>query len=257
MHSFSPTSDFLIKTNSGDFKMPSMHYHASYELYYLEAGNREYFVEDKLFSVAAGSFVLIPPGKLHRTGGAYGLRTLINFSETFLLRNYTPAAAQRLIRCFEHTQIIPPENRQEDFKRLLKWLAGTEDEQEFAAYLSVLLCELSKCAVAEESFDEHMSSIVEYINNNYAQIHTIEQIAEHFFISKYHLCRVFKKTMGMTIIDYLNQIRTKNACAYLKSSDKSVLEIAELCGFRSPAYFSNLFKKQTGMSPNKYRAQNK
>ncbi len=257
MDSFSPTSDFLIKTNSGDFKMPSMHYHASYELYYLEAGSREYFVEDKVFSVAAGSFVLIKPGRLHRTGGAYGLRTLINFSETFLLRNYTQAATERLLRCFDHPLIIPPENVQEEFKRLLRWLAGTQEEQEFAVYLSVLLNELSKYTAEEESVDEYMSGIVEYINNNYSQLHTIEQIAEHFFISKYHLCRVFKKTMGMTLIDYLNQIRTKNACAYLKSSDKSILEISELCGFRSPTYFSNLFKKQVGMSPNKYRLQNK
>ena len=67
MQSFMATADHIIETTSGNHKMPSMHYHASYELYYLEMGSREYFVEDKLFSVAAGNFVLIAQGKLHRT----------------------------------------------------------------------------------------------------------------------------------------------------------------------------------------------
>ena len=42
-----------------------------------------YFVEDKYFSVSSGSFVLIPPSTIHRTGGKYGLRTLIGFKESF------------------------------------------------------------------------------------------------------------------------------------------------------------------------------
>ena len=67
MGNFSTTPDYMLNCDSGSIKMPSMHYHASYELYYLQTGNRDYFIEDKLFPVSAGDFVLIPPGKLHRT----------------------------------------------------------------------------------------------------------------------------------------------------------------------------------------------
>ena len=65
MNSYCTTAQYSIETVSRNFKMPSMHYHDAYELYYLEAGSRDYFVEDKLFSVSAGEFVLIPPGKMH------------------------------------------------------------------------------------------------------------------------------------------------------------------------------------------------
>ena len=254
MNHFSATKEYRIDTRWGDQKMPSMHYHASYELYYLEAGSREYFVEDRVFSVSAGTFVLIPPGKLHKTGGVYGLRTLVIFSDAFLSRNYTPAAMEGLLRCFSHLRIVPPENRQGECRALLKKLSDSTTELEFAVYLAVLLNELSKYT-AEEDCNEYMSRLVEYINSHYAQITGISQIAEHFFLSKYHLCRVFKNAMGITIIDYLNQVRVKNAGSFLTSTDKSIQQIATLCGFRSATYFSNLFKKQTGLSPREYRQQ--
>ena len=135
---------------------------------------------------------------------------------------------------------------------MLKKLEEINSELEFAVYLSVLLTELSKCT-AEETCDEYMSGIVEYINSHYAQITAINQIAEHFFLSKYHLCRVFKNAMKLTLIEYLNQVKIKNARQLLEFSDREVGDIAELCGFNSVAYFSNVFKKITGIAPSEYR----
>ena len=256
MNEFSPTREFFIKTNSGDFKMPSMHYHASYELYYLEAGSREYFVEDKFFSVSAGSFVLIPPGKLHRTGGDYGLRTLVIFTDGFLRRNFTESAVNQLLSCFSSLQIVPPVQQREEFKRILKMLQNSQGETEFAIYLGVLLNELSKCS-AQESADTFVGSVVEYLNKRYSENCSLESIASEFYISKYYLCRVFRKNTGMTVNDYLNQVRIKNACGYLEASDKSIYEIARLCGFQSSAYFSNHFKKVMNISPSEYRRSRK
>jgi len=256
MGEFSPTREYFIKTSASKSKMPSMHYHASYELYYLEAGSREYFVEDKFFSVAAGSFVLIPPGKLHRTGGEYGLRTLVIFTDGFLLRNFTEETVSKLLQCFSSLRIIPPAEKQEDLRRTLKQLQNSQSETEFAIYLAVLLNELSKCT-AEENDDTFVGMVAEYLNRNYSRSCPLETVAAEFYISKYHLCRVFRKAMGVTVNDYLNQVRVKNACGFLESSDKSIRDIARLCGFQSTAYFSNLFKKHMQISPSEYRLRRK
>ena len=96
---------------------------------------------------------------------------------------------------------------------------------------------------------------MKYINKHFPEIHSIEQIATQFHVSKHHLCRVFKQAMGITLIEYLNNITVKNACNFLESSDKDMLEISQLCGFNSSAYFSNVFKKTTGCSPLKYRQE--
>ena len=115
----------------------------------------------------------------------------------------------------------------------------------------------SNAYVPGDHTDERITRIVHYINEHYDSITDVEAIAQEFYISKYHLCRVFRKAMGVTVNDYLNQVRVKNACGYLESSDKSILEISQLCGFRTPAYFSNLFKKQMNISPSEYRLRKK
>ena len=250
------TPNYFINAKAWRPHMPSMHYHASYEMYYLDSGTREYFVEDKFFSVTAGSFVLIPPSTFHRTGGSYARRILIGFTYDFLTKTYTSEAIDDMLKCFSKTLISPPEKALNRCKSLLNILNECENERESAIYLGNLLCELSKCH-EESSYNEQMSAFIEYINTHFAEIESIEQIAEHFFISKYHLCRIFKNMMGITVIDYLTNIKIKNACEYLATTNKSVQEISGLCGFNSVAYFSNVFKKHTLLSPNEYRKRKK
>ena len=249
---YEETQDHFISTVAGYPAMPAMHYHSSYELYYLEAGSREYFVEDKFFSVSAGDFILIPPSKFHRTGGAYSLRTIVGFTYDFLAETYTPSGIKNLLRCFDETLISPPESMQGELKGLLKSLAECSSKTDFAMELGVLLRKLSKCT-PDTSYDERISSIIKYINKHFSEIQSIEQIAEQMHVSKHHLCRIFKESMGITLIDYLNHIKIKNACNFLESSDKDMLEISQLCGFHSSAYFSNVFKGITGHSPSGYR----
>ena len=251
---FEDTSDHFVSTVARQFSMPAMHYHNSYELYYLEAGSREYFVEDKFFSVSAGDFVLIAPNKFHRTGGAYSLRTIVGFTYEYLAETYTPNALKDLLRCFDKVFISPPESMQEELKGLLKSLADDTRQTDFAVDLATLLRKLSKCT-PDTAYDERISNIIKYINKHFSEIHSIDQIAEQMHVSKHHLCRVFKDAMGITMIDYLNHIRVKNACNFLESSDKDMLEISQLCGFNSSAYFGNVFKKITGCSPLRYRKE--
>lgn len=247
-----PNRDHEVSRSEGNLAMPDMHAHDYYELYYLEAGSREYFVEDSIFSVEAGDFVLIAPGKMHRTGGEYGMRILVCFSEGFLLRTFTRDGAAKLVQCFEKVKIIPPENRRADFTELLERVEQSGDETVFAVNLAQLLLELGGCQQAAVSQDP-VSAMVAYINQNYANINNISQIADQFYISKFHLCRVFKAAMKVTVVDYLNRVRVQNACRYLRASSKDMAEIAMLCGFHDAAYFSNVFKKLTGQSPSAYR----
>lgn len=249
---YAKTPDHGIHISSSSSKMPAMHYHDSYELYYLAVGSREYFIEDKLFSVSAGDFVLIQPGKLHRTGGEYGTRTLINFTEDFLSRYFSPALRQDLLSCFCHMKLVPEESRGQRCRELLKELGQSGDDSEFALLLGMLLKELGK-SPAPEIQDDFVGGIVSYINRNYGRITGLETIADAFYISKYHLCRVFKNAMKLTVVDYLTQIRIKNARQLLEYTDRDIGQIARSCGFHSSAYFCNLYRKVTGESPSEFR----
>lgn len=252
MNSFSETPEYAIETLSRNFKMPSMHYHDAYELYFLEVGTRDYFVEDKFFSVSPGEIVLIQPGKLHKTGGEFCVRTLVHFTEDFLSKSFTRQTITQLLLCFDAVKITPDIRQLEFVKLLLAQLHESENETDFSLTLGVLLQLLNKCGKEDIQFGQ-IGAIVAYINENFAAIQQIDQIAERFFISKYHLCRVFKRTMQVTIVDYINQVKLRNARRLLEISDAGIGEVAEQCGYHSVAYFSSIFKKIMGESPTEYR----
>lgn len=252
MNSFSETTEYGIETVSRNFKMPSMHYHDSYELYFLEVGTREYFVEDKFFTVSPGEFVLIPPGKLHRTGGEFCVRTLVHFTKEFLMKFYQHIAIEQLLLCFESVKITPEQNTLTWLRSLLTQLHACTNEMDFALLLGALLKTLGNCGKQEVQFGQ-MGQIVGYINQNFAEIENIDQIAKQFYISKYHLCRVFKKTMHVTLIEYINQVRLKNARRLLEISEYGIGEIALRCGYSSTAYFGCVFKENLGETPSEYR----
>ena len=245
---------FSIETCAHGIKMPSMHHHDQYELYYLDSGSREYFVEDSFFSVEAGDFVLIAPGKLHRTGGTYALRTLVLFSRDCLETVYTKEAAEQLLKCFDSMHIVPPRESLPLLCSLLTDMQNSEDKTEFAIKLGSLLCRLSKFQ-GETSCHPGISRIIRYINQNYSQIQSIDDIAQACFISKFHLCRSFRQAMGITVVDYLSQVRIKAACAHLRATGDSLQDIAEACGFHSVSYFCTVFKKYMALSPSEYRAE--
>ena len=72
-------------------------------------------------------------------------------------------------------------------------------------------------------------------------------------MSKYDICRKFKKVTGKSFSEYLTEIRIRQAIEYLNTTQLTVREIASLTGFSSPNYFSEVFLKKQGLPPNKYR----
>ena len=101
--------------------------------------------------------------------------------------------------------------------------------------------------------DDFLSQAIEYINRNYSKNITLDDICEAAYVSKYYFCRRFKNMMGMTVMEYLSQTRLSAAKTMLTGSDMRIEDIAEHCGFSSVSYFSQMFKKRTGMSATKYR----
>ena len=243
-----------MNTTNGNPSLPVMHYHDTYDLYYIESGKREYFVENKFFTAATGDFILIKPGSFHRIGPGQVVRTLVSFPETFLQQTFSTDAAARLLTCFEKPLITPTEQEQQALRKLLSELAKAKDELRFSIVLAQLLLALDDCT-AQPAYDTQISDLLKYIGRNFSEIQSIDQIANFMNLSKQHLCRLFKNAMGITLVQYINQIRVKNACGLLERSDKSLAEIAQLCGFGSCAYFSTVFKRHTGLSPLQYRQQ--
>ena len=105
----------------------------------------------------------------------------------------------------------------------------------------------------KEESKNRIQLAINYINDNYNQNITIEQLAQISNLSKFHFSRLFKKYLGVSPYQYLANKRIENAKMYLKNSHLSVTEIAFEVGFSNLSTFARLFTKVTGISPTSFR----
>ena len=259
------TPSFQIAKATLKKPQPNMHYHHAYELYYILEGEREYFVEDTFFKIKKGDLIWVPANMLHRTDGKGATRILTFVKPEFLNKYIQKDTYEHLIKeepfAF-HADAATDKRLNLLFSKLTAEYAKREkqpdqyNEMLIAGYLFELLFLLyteENFYVSENSEDTRTSKIIKYINENYAYISNMDEIADKFFISKYYLCRIFKESIGVSFVSYLNTVRIKAACELLRTEDIFLSDIAIRCGFNSTPYFCKVFKDEKGMSPSEYR----
>lgn len=106
---------------------------------------------------------------------------------------------------------------------------------------------------ASEPKKTEILQIKAYVDEHYAERLSLESVAEHFFLNKQYLARLFKKQYGVTLVTYLQQVRITHAKRMLRFTDKTIEEIAWECGVGELNYFSRVFKKLEGVSPREFR----
>lgn len=95
-------------------------------------------------------------------------------------------------------------------------------------------------------------NIIEYLNNNINKEITIDELSLLFYFNKTYIMKKFKKELNISICEYINTIRIYNSLPYFKE-DNFILSIAFKNGFNSLEYFSEIFKKNMGVSPTIYK----
>lgn len=94
-----------------------------------------------------------------------------------------------------------------------------------------------------------MREIERYVRANYQEAISLNDIADHFYLTTSYLSKYFKKKTGTNFVNYLNQIRLKSAVEDMKHSQKSITRVALDNGFPNTAAFSGAFKKEYGTLP--------
>ena len=96
-----------------------------------------------------------------------------------------------------------------------------------------------------------MDDVFRFIRENLTSDLSLEVLEEHFFVSRHHLCREFKKLTGQTIHSYIVKSRLDLCKKYIERG-KSIKEVYALGGFGSYNHFFRAFKKEYGMTPKEY-----
>lgn len=103
--------------------------------------------------------------------------------------------------------------------------------------------------------DVTLQLATDYMDANYNNNISVDTVAEYVQRSSSYLSRIFKESTGMTINDYLIQLRIKRAMELLKQLDVSIEEICREIGYANVSYFNKMFKTRTGLTPGQYRQQ--
>jgi AraC-like DNA-binding protein len=98
-----------------------------------------------------------------------------------------------------------------------------------------------------------IAAIHEFLMNNYREEVNLKRLAALVNMAEGSLCRFFKMNMGITLFEYLNQIKIEFACKLLMDQDLSITEVCFDSGFNNISHFNKQFKKTTGVPPSEYR----
>ncbi|WP_256760626.1 AraC family transcriptional regulator [Cohnella sp. WQ 127256] len=257
------------KTHSS---IPSLHYHDAFEILYIVSGDLYYSIEDKNYQVVGGVLLLINMRDKHRlmnTNGAMYERVTLLFQEQFLQSFQSTNVEFDPLSCFRSgSNAIKLAGREQEFIEGLFHKMISEDSKRLSGYdyyrkalLIELLIFIQRKLDDGQRYDliesnrahKPISQVVNFINQNYNQRLTLDDLSKKFFLSSSYLSRTFKSATGYTFIEYINNIRVKEARTLLESSQLSISDIAESVGYGNLTHFGRTFKSVTGFSPLKYR----
>jgi ligand-binding sensor protein/AraC-like DNA-binding protein len=102
---------------------------------------------------------------------------------------------------------------------------------------------------------EEIRKAIQYMQKNITRQVTLEEVADHVYLSQYYFSKLFKKEIGINFVTYLNQERIERAKALLKESSLSIDAISNNLGFSQTSYFCKIFKSLTNNTPAKYRKE--
>lgn len=279
IHTLNVPEDVLVKlaiVSAAPDSAVGMHTHHTLELSMILSGRGEYRLQDRVYPVKAGDIVLFNNTEVHgmwNTGDEPLVNMALEFEPRFIWSDPLYSFDQAFLSMFfsrnERFQYkLDRENPAYPIiKRQLEEIQTEFTEQlpryemiikaKLLSLLADLLRHYDITPPADSPTDNRhhsdMNRVLHYITDHYAEPLTLEQLADMLHVSESYFCQLFRKSNGLSPKEYIVKVRTAAAAQQLKETDRSVLEIAENCGFNSPSNFYAAFKRITGKSPAQYR----
>lgn len=255
-------ANYTQKTNRFN---SSPHTHEGYELYFLLDGKREVFSDNKILLLPPKTFYVFRPFRLHQTRGDAYTKVDIRIAPELLTKEerdfldfvsdgHPLSLEKQHFPLYVDLLKKTAELRKSDVPHATDYVVSlTKTLLLYLQQENQLDNVISPSNLVNPLADPLVIQITSYLDQHYASKITLNDLCEHFFFSKVVLCKRFKDSMTCSIMEYLLQIRINAAQILLRETNKSIEQIAELCGFSSANYFGLIFKKLRGCSPLNYR----
>lgn len=263
-----------VKRSPG-FDMDTTHLHPMYEIYYLLNGTRKMFFDDTIYILNKGDMIFIPMNTIHKTSHINDRsheRIVITFNDEPLpdIKSIEPIICLKQIFYSEPIIHLSGINRYYAEDIMNRMLAEYQQPDDFSDlniknYLQELIIFLIRNKNYKKNeysqniglTDKLMEKAAKYIRDNYNKNLSLEEVADYVNISPTYFSKKFKASTGFGYREYLIIVRIQEASVMLLETNKSITDIAMECGFNNSSYFGDVFKKTKGISPFRYRKNNK
>lgn len=259
---FSKNIDAMIYTCGYETCQPGHSYgpavRSGYLIHYILSGKGVFQVEEKKYHLSAGDAFLIRPHTLiyyeadqrqpwtYTWIGLQGIKVEQYLSRTTLMK--TP-----------YVHWGQDETIQQCHEKMFKAYQLTNNRDLMMnsilyEYLYLLANKFPNIDIP--SHEKHISYVEEalkYIENNYSEPVTIQEIAKWLNLERTYLYRLFKSITGVSPQAYLLDVRIRQACTLLTNTDLTITNIAHSVGYEDSLYFSRLFHRKKGQTPSQYR----
>lgn len=263
-----PLSERLYITDIGYYPKARHHYRQrihgvdQHILIYCVEGRGKAEIAKKKYEVGPGSFIIIPAGEQHRYSASE------ENSWTIYWVHFKGADARKLVAALmektHHQGTVAFQASRiglfEDIYACLERGYGNDN----LAYANICLYHFVASFIYQDKFNladnrqaagDAVELSINYMQENLVRSLSLEEIAASVNFSVSHYSALFRKKTGFSPIEYFNHLKMQKACQYLLYTDLRVKEIADNLGIDDPFYFSRVFNKLMGMSPNQYRVR--
>lgn len=268
------TEDFrLFHLNDVGTQELAFHYHDFDKIIIFLSGNVTYLIEGRTYKLQPYDIIFVSHNEIHRPLIDMAIpyeRIIIYLAPRFLTAYQTDEYDLSL--CFQkahatHAHVLRMKHpAKHSFFQTMKRLKIVSTDSGYASplYSQVLFLEfmiqLNRLCLEQQLdypdtglSDQRILAILEYINQNLAEILDVDSLAGRFHFSRYHLMRLFKQETGYTIGRYINSKRLL-AARELLATGLPVTEICFCCGFQNYSTFSRAYKAEFGESPRSTRS---
>lgn len=229
-----------------------------YLIHYIHEGSGILKCNNNIYNISKGDAFLIFPNEINyyeadkQTPWKYswigfsGKKVSTFFKELNIDTNISPILSFNSPPiCFEEIKEIDKFEKDTEVKLLgLLYLMFFQLLKDFRENKKNIYC---------HSKDFYADKIRNYLNKNYSNKITLEEVSKYIGINRTTLNEIFKDKYKTTIKSYLLEIRIQKASHYLSHSSLGISEIAYSVGYEDVFQFSKIFKKYNGISPRKYR----
>lgn len=229
------------------------------ELFFIVGGKGQFLINDQLHPVDANNLVIINPNILHTevSLNAQPLEYIVLGIEGVELAASSTSDVQFNI-LDRHESVEISGCLRNILREMEQKNTGYEDVcQAFMEILIIRLMRTTTLAVPAEplaiSTNRQCAAVRRYIDLHFKEALTLEQLAEEGHMNKYYLSHAFKREYGISPINYMISKRIEESKYLLAETDLSLSQIAQLLGFSSLSYFSQVFRRSQEVSPKEYR----